>query len=144
VIFPSILLYPRRIWKCLSKIIPYLFLKTAQSTSVYAIGVKYSPLEYHKPKSKVPFRHLNIIFISCTWVSFGAIWNCATNPTSYIMYGLDAITYSRLTIIDLYNVSFASRDSSFFINLQPVTIGVLTSVQSSILNFFNFILRKIA
>jgi hypothetical protein len=38
----------------------------SQSASVYVVRVKYSPLEYHKPKSKVPFRYLNIIFTACT------------------------------------------------------------------------------
>jgi hypothetical protein len=38
----------------------------SQSASVYVVRVKYSPLEYHKPKSKVPFRYLNILFTACT------------------------------------------------------------------------------
>jgi hypothetical protein len=47
----------------------YFFLSStlpAQSASVYVVRVKYSPLEYHKPKSKVPFRYLNILFTACT------------------------------------------------------------------------------
>jgi hypothetical protein len=37
-----------------------------QFASVYVVRVKYLPLEYHKSKSKVLFRYLNILFTHCT------------------------------------------------------------------------------
>jgi hypothetical protein len=96
-----------------------------QFASIYVVRVKNLLLEYHKVNSKVPLRYMNIFFTTCTWVSFGASWNHATNPTACIMSNLDAITYSRMLIIDMYTVLFSFRDSSCFLNLQPVTMGVL-------------------
>jgi hypothetical protein len=45
---------------------------SAQSTSVYVVRVKSSPFGYHSPKSKVPFKYLNIHLTTYTCVSLGA------------------------------------------------------------------------
>lgn len=63
----------------------------AQSTYVYDFKVKCSPLWYHRPKSNVPFKYLNILFTACTYVSLGASWNLATIPTTYIISGLEVV-----------------------------------------------------
>ena len=73
-------------------------------------------------------------------ISFYVAWNYATNHISYLIIGLDAITYNRIVIIDMYNVWFTSRYSPYFLNLQTVTMGILPGAQSSILNFFNIYL----
>ena len=70
-------------------------------------------------------------------VSFYIAWNSATNHNAYVMIGLDVITYSRIVIIDMYNVRFTSEYSSNFLNLQTVIMGFLTGAQYSIMNFFN-------
>ena len=92
---------------------------------------------YHKPKSNVPFKYLKILFIFCTCVSFSVAWNLVTNHVAYIMSSLEAITYSRLPIIDLYRVWFTSFDSSSLLNLQLVIMAMLIGLQFSISNFFN-------
>jgi xanthine/uracil permease len=53
------------------------------------------------------------------------------------MSDLDGVTYSRLSIIDLYSVLFSSRYSPSFLKLHPVIMGVLIGAQCSILNFIN-------
>ena len=42
-----------------------------QSTYIYFIRIKSSPMEYHIGNSKVPFWYLLIVFNGCTWISFG-------------------------------------------------------------------------
>jgi len=107
-----------------------------QLAAIYVVRVKYLLLEYQNLKSNVSFIYLNVIFTTRTWVSLGIYWSHATNHTS-IMFDFYAITYSRLSIIDMCNVWFSSGDPSYLLNLQPVTMGVLIGAHSSILNFFN-------
>jgi hypothetical protein len=58
-----------------------------QSASVWEIRDRSFPFEYHNPNSYVPFRYLNILFISITCDSFGVALNLATYPTACITSG---------------------------------------------------------
>ena len=64
-------------------------------------------------------------------------WNRTTYQTNCITSGLDVVTYSKLPIIDMYFLWSIDFESSSFINLQLVYIGVVTSLQSSIPNLFS-------
>ena len=92
---------------------------------------------YHNPNSYVPLRYLEILFTANTCDSFGATWKHATCPTTYITSGLDDVTYSKLKIIDLYYPWSVDFESSSFLNLRLFCIGVVTSLHSSIPNFFS-------
>lgn len=108
-----------------------------QYASTYVIRVNSSLFVYYKPKSSVPFRYLKILFTSCTCVSFGVYWNLETNPTTFIIFGLDVATYSRLPTIDFYRVWLDFRGLPSLLSLQLVIMGILTGLQSFILNFLS-------
>ena len=85
----------------------------------------------------MPLTYRIIILTAIIWDYFGAGWNLTTCLTSYITSGREVVTYRRIPIIDLYNLWSTSFDESSKINLQHVTIGVRTGLQSSILNFLS-------
>jgi hypothetical protein len=58
--------FPRRMLLHLSSTFP------SQFALVYVVRVKYSTFGYNSPKSKVPFKYLNIHLKNCTCVSLGA------------------------------------------------------------------------
>jgi hypothetical protein len=49
------------------------------------------------------FKYLNILFEAFKWLSLGEAWNLAHMHTLNMTSGLDAVTQSRLLIIDRYN-----------------------------------------
>lgn len=108
------------------------------SQSASSIGLQLILSYFSIPHSilSCPWRYLKILFTTMTWLSWGKSWNLATRATTYIMFGLEAMRYNKIPMIYLYLVLFTIGVSFPLHNLQPITIVVLTELQSSSRNFF--------
>ena len=78
-----------------------------------------------------------ILLIAIMWFSLGFAENLATIPTVKAMSGLVCTIYYSLPIIEMYKVWSTSLKSSFLESLCLVDIGIPTSLESSIPNFFS-------